>query len=401
MSPSFPRRCTLYLTLLLLLFSFGCTDQTIRLGVVVPSTGVDQPYGEVIRRGIELAYEEIQAQPDNHIELIIVDSESKPETAAAKLEEVFDQGALAAVGGITSDEVGAMLEVVDRYDRVLLSPSASAPELSGISRNFYRIIPSDYTAATKMADFAVRAIEAKTMVLVTEERAFARGIESVFKPAYEELGGQVIETISIPVGLGEMSGLMERVVTLNPDAVYLAAYEARVGAMIQSLRQLNYQGRILTTSAFAKTSAIARAGQDAEGVLLTQSVFEPDSEHAHVQKFVNAYEERYGEKPDIFAAYGYDAMKVLATAISGRPNLASEVHKGMREIKDMPGVTGSISFNEKGDIVKYPRVYIIGEDLALYDYNARVREQQDKIRQRREELQRQLEEIRRQAKEIG
>lgn len=383
------------------LLFLACPDKTVRLGAVVPETGVDQAYGESIERGIEIAYEEIMAEKTLKvpIELLpIADSQSSPEIAAQKLQELYDAGAFAVIGGITTDEVQEMLTVADKYDRVLLSPSASSPELTGVSRNFYRIWPSDFTAANKMADFAI--VDCKSVVIVVE-RTYGKGVQSVFQEAFEKDGGKVLEVIEIPPHTVDFGGIAERVLTLAPDAVYLAAYEAGVGGMIQELRRKKFEGKILTTSAFATTSAIARIGQDAEGVYLTQTFFDSESDFAHVQRFVKPFREKYGIDPDIYAAHGYDAFKVLVAAVQGNPPaLPGDVHDGMRDIQEFEGVTGAIQFNEKGDVQKYPRVYVIGEDLGLYDYNERVKEQKEELRRKRQELQRRLEQIRREASSV-
>jgi ABC-type branched-subunit amino acid transport system substrate-binding protein len=106
--------------------------------------------------------------------------------------------------------------------------------------------------------------------------------------------------------------------------------------------------------------------------------------------------------PDLYAAYGYDSLQVLAAAVEGRPALASEVHKGLRDsITEFPGVTGAIQFDEKGDVQKFPRVYVIGDDLPLYDYNERIQRQQEELRRRREELRKRLEQLHEQAGEGG
>ncbi len=386
-----------------LLFA-GCTADQVQIGAVLPLTGVDATYGTSIKKGVELAYEELQAnaeEPTNIMLLSIADSESDPTKAQERLKELYDQGAMAVIGGVTTDEAKAMLEVVDNYtnERVLLSPSASTPDLTGLSRNFYRIWPSDYTAATKMVDFA-RGKEIKTVVVIVE-RTYGKGIQGVFQTAFEEQGGQVLEVLEIPEGT-DLGGIVERVMTLSPDAVYLAAYAPATSSLITALRDQDYSGDILTTSAFATPSAIAQVGKAAHGVFLTKIFFELDSDYAHVQKFVSAYHDKYGESPDLYAAHGYDAMMILAAAAAGRPALPGEIHKGLRDnIKEYPGVTGAIQFNDKGDVQKFPRIYIIGEDLGLYDYNKRIEEEQEKLRQRQEELRKRLEDLQRKANRVG
>lgn len=404
MRPNWTRKFMLLATVIAALFVAGCPDTSIKLGAAVPMTGVDQTYGQSVQRGIEIAYEEMQEEGGytSPITLLpIADTESNPENAAARLRDLYDSGAVAVVGGITTDEVNSMINVIDQYDRALISPSASSPELTGASRNFYRIWPSDFTAANKMATFAIDA-ELKSIVVVVE-RTYGKGIQKVFEESYTAEGdGQILEVIEIPENMGgDLGGLAERIITLEPDGVYLAAYEAGVSAMIRALRAANYEGRIMTTSAFATATAIANVGQDAEGVLLTQTAFETDSEHAHVQKFVQRYRAKYGDDPDLYAAHGYDALKVLAAAVDGRPAMGSEAHDGLREISEFPGVTGSIQFNEKGDVKKFPRVYVIGEDLGLYDHTERVNKQREELKKRREEIRKRLEQIQQKAEEIG
>lgn len=378
----------------------GCPSQEIKIGAVLPLSGEAALYGEAVRKGIELAYEEISADAEyaTQIEIEVVDSESDPEKAKELLREQFDGGVMATIGGVTSGEAKQMIEVVDRFDRVLLSPSASSPDLTGISRNFYRIYPSDHTSANKMAQSAAVALKVKTIVIIAEEQPYAKDIQEVFRNAFEINDGEVLEEIEFPTGTTDVAALVSHALSLNPDAVYLAGYEGGIGAMIEELRRLDYKGRILTTSAFATPAAIARVGEAAAGVYLTQTVFEVESDHAHVQKFVSSYRDKYSEEPDIYAAHGYDAMMVMAAAIEGRPALPSEVKKGLRDtIKEFPGVTGSIQFDEKGDVKKFPRLYIIDQELYLVDYNERVRKKQEEVRKRREAIQRQLQDLQKKA----
>ncbi len=381
----------------------GCQPDVIQIGVVVPLTGEYQSYGEANRRGIELALEEIQSNGyPLELEAHYDDTGSDPAKAREVLDQRFDAGAFVVLGGSVSGEAKEMVPVAEKYDRVMLSPSATSPDLTNMSSNFYRIAPSDLTAGNKMADFAFRSLDLKRVVVLAESRTYARGTQEAFSSAFKSHGGEILELIELPPNTSDIGGLIGRVMTLEPDAVYLAGYESGIASMITELRKLGFDGRILTTHAFASPSAIARVGSDAEGVILTQSVFEPDSEHAHVQKFVTAYRERYGETPDLFAAEGYDAMRVLAVALKARHTLASELPRGLRdEVKEFPGVTGSIQFDEKNEVRKFPRVYIIGQDLLLYDYSKRIEEERKKLKAKQEELKRKLEALHNNAARMG
>ena len=87
-------------------------------------------------------------------ELTILDSESDPQKAAQHLTQLFEDGTLAVIGGVTTAEALAMVPAADLANRVLLSPSASSPELTGISEFFFRVFFSDFDEGIKMGHFA-------------------------------------------------------------------------------------------------------------------------------------------------------------------------------------------------------------------------------------------------------
>ncbi len=383
------------------IFAWSCQKEVYQFGAVLPLTGEYSPYGEAIKRGVELAVADLQADPGftTKVVLTVADSQSDPKKAKELLDNLYSDGALAAVGGATSGEAMEMISVVDRYDRVLLSPSASSPKLSGISRNFYRVCPSDARDGVKMATFAMEQLKLAKVVILAEDETYAQGIQEVFHQEFERLGGKVLEDIEFPPNTSDFSGLVQRVITLQPDAVYLAAYGDGIAAMISELRKAAFAGRILTTHAFATPTLITQVGDAARGVFLTRTVFEPDSDHAIVKKFVTTYQQKHGQAPDIFAAQGYDAMLILANAIKGRSPLASEVPKGMRE--EFSGVTGSIRFDDKGDAQKYPRIYTIGDNLALYDYDSMAAKWEEEIKRKKKELEDRLKQLREEMKSGG
>lgn len=353
----------------------ACSPTSVSVAVILPLTGEYAAYGVSIEKGIKLAYEEVAADGDSQPpidDFKVRDSKSDNKTALIWLEQEIQRGAIAVIGGVTTAEAKAMIPITDKNGVVLLSPSASSPELSGISKTFFRVWPSDQTEATKLAQSAYGELQTKTIVVVAGQDPYSRGAEGVFKKAYEAQGGKILETIEYPAGSRDLSGVAVRVMELQPEAVFVADYADGVAELVHDLRGRQYPGRILTTSAFASSAAIEKFGKEAEGVILAQTTFDPNSTDEQVRDFVAAFKTHYGELPDIYAAYGYDAMKVLARASQGRQILPAEIAAGLRSdaFKGYTGVTGPISFDDKGDVMKSPRLYTIGSDLKLVPYVA-------------------------------
>jgi len=365
-----------------------------KIGAVLPQTGSAAVYGEAIHRGVELAHEVIQKDPQApRVQLLWADSGSDPEKGARELERIYGEGAIAAIGGVTSAEALAMVPVADRKNQILLSPSASLPQLTGISSNFFRIFPSDFSEGTVMAKFAVDTYKVKSAVILAKEETYAKGIQEVFADEFRRKGGQIVEIIEFPANTNDFAALVDRVNTLKPEAVYIAAYAREIMSLIRELRRQDFQGHILTTSSFAAAETIANTGADAEGVLFTQTSLELEGEATppQVKQFVAAYRAKFGSDPDLYAAHGYDAYQVLVEALRQGGETASSFWKGMRNIHEFPGVTGTFQFDEKGDVQKFPHVYRVKDGKAL-DYEL---ERQRQLKEARDRLQKIQEEIER------
>lgn len=377
----------------------GCSnDEPVVVGVVLPLSGEFAIYGEPIRRGIELAFEELQAQEDYPyaLELRIVDSESDSQKATEELETLFDAGAPAVIGGVTTAEALAMVEVADRQDRVLLSPSASSPQLTGLSTNFFRVFPSDFEEGTKMGYFATQTLSLDEVVIAAAESQYAKGIQQVFQQELERQGGTVVEVVEYPPRTDDLGGVIDRILTLDPEAVYLADYAPGLETLVTGLNQRGYDGTILSTSSLATPEFVEAVGEAANGVLFTQSNYDVTSDQPHIQQFVESFRAKYGKLPDLYAAHGYDAMRTYGRALQeGGGRRPSSFWQGMRGIAGFPGVTGPIQFDEQGDVQKFPRVYVI-RNGEFVDYDRVLSERRDELESRRRAIEQRMKDLRRQ-----
>lgn len=363
----------------------------VKVGVVLPLTGGAEVYGKAIRQGIEVAQERAALTKESQyvVEILWRDSKSDPETAKRLLEAVYDEGAIVAIGGVTSAEALAMVPVADEASRVLLSPSASQPQLSGISSNFYRVFPSDASEGTMMANFARQTLSLSKVVVLAKEETYAKGAQEVFRERFTELGGQVVDVLLFPPNTVDFSGLVERVETVSPDAVYVAAYAGEIVNLVKALRSNGFPGAILTTSSFSTTDAIGEAGRAAEGVYFTQTAFAPSEKNPEVEAFVAAYKAKHRTEPDLYAAHGYDAFRVLLAAMQETGPSGANFWKGMRGVNEFPGVTGTFQFDEKGDVKKFPRVFMVREGQVL-DLEKEEEARREEIRKKMREIQEEL-----------
>jgi branched-chain amino acid transport system substrate-binding protein len=347
----------------------GCGGKPI-VGVILPSTGAAASYGESIESGIRLALSDArdQGQLPAGFEVVWADTGSDPATAVSELRKMVEERDVKMViGGATSGEAIAMIPELEELGIVCLSPSASAPGLAKESRLFFRIYPSDELEGHTAANFLYERLGKHRALLFTGDSDYTRGIKPEFLKQYEvSLGGIVVDSIAV-----DEEGWQERAAAVldrdSVDAVYAIGYAEEILDVVLYLRESGYEGRIVTTAAIYSGQAIRDAGEAAEGLLFPLPPFDRTSEKEPVLSFVNRYMDTYQRAPDVFAAHGYDAMRLTIQVMNlAKPPETLEILRAFNVgVTEFMGVTGPILFDDYGNVKHYPMMFIVKDGQVL------------------------------------
>lgn len=337
--------------LTVLVIASGC-NPAVRIGVVLPESGEAAVYGASVKSGVKLAFDAAAGArwAPQGLEVFYRDSGSDPTRAASAAEALFSDGALLVIGGVTSAEAKAMIPVADRASSVLLSPSASAPELAGRSKYFFRVYPSDDFEGVKAADFLVGAKDVKSVLILQEDNDYTRGLLPVFVGEFGSQGGRVVGTVRVGEA-GWQGQVREALAGHAPEGAYICGYGDAILGALRILRSLGFKGVICTTSAFNASLVLQRAGSLAEGVFFPLASLDVTSQLEPVRSFVARYRKIYNLLPDIYAAHGYDAALAVLYALQGlseRTGMA--VQRQMLTLAGRNGVMGPLGFDDYGNI---------------------------------------------------
>lgn len=344
-------------------------SREVRVAAVVSTTGAASAYGENVARGIEVARRELDAEAGwfgRRFVVLLDDDQTLPSRGAEVLRERIDRdGVRLAIGAVTSPVSLALAETCEARGVVLLSPSASAPELSEAGAFVFRVAPSDTLEGNSMAEFA-RDLGLSRVAVVSVAGAFGDGLRASFVRRFEGPRRRVVAAISFVEAEPDVLDTMAReILATNPDGIYLGAYETDAAAIARRLREAGYRGVMLGNSALGAPFA-ERAGPAAEGTVIPKHVFDPDSPEAATRSFVEGYREIFGETPGQEAAQGYDAMRVLARAVHDAGSAEPDaVRLALAAIRDYTGATGRIAFDANGDVQRYPRLFVIRRGAAV------------------------------------
>lgn len=308
----------------------GGGSESVKIGVVLPFTGVQATIAKLEGQGAAVAAEMINAEGGVdgkwQIELVEVDDQLDTGRSATVIRDLNDQDVALAIGGQTSDLCKSSAEAAQRFNITFIGAHCTSPDLVDppITPNFFMIGQQMTTLANAIGgSLAESHPDIEVWDVVTYDVEAMRLSWDVAKASMEDALGRSVEEgerYAVPVGAttlrNEIAGLVA-----TPDkanrGLFLGVYGAGTTAFIQQAAPtgiLEEYGVIAQTGVYWPT-ATAMDGT-APAIVNVHDYFYPCQSTPENDEFVAAFEEETGEKPDSGAYQGYLAVRLLAAAIT-------------------------------------------------------------------------------------
>jgi branched-chain amino acid transport system substrate-binding protein len=347
----------------------------VKLGAILSLQGAGAPYGQSIQRGVEMAVEEINAAGGvdvfevgmKPLTLLVRDSRSQPTIGLQAAQELLDEGVNAAIGADVSDVTLAIAPVFQEAEVLLMSPASSTPKLSNAGDFIYRNFPSDDLEALNTADHGVNVVHVPEAAVIAQQSEFGLGQKNSFIQRFRLLGGRALGQGSYPADATaeDIAVQVERLLAEDPPAIYIAGYAADTAMVARAIRDAGSNAALFGTGAVLAADLIAAGGDAVEGLAFPQAPFDIESNADNVRKFVADYQAKYGMTPDTYAAHGYDAVQMIAQAISQAGLDGHELRFYLNSMNPYEGLAGVTAFDDNGDVRKFHTMYGIQDGVAV------------------------------------
>lgn len=344
----------------------GGSVNTFKVGVLTPLTGDAASYGTAMQRAYDLAVSEVNAAggvDGRQIELVYEDAKCDGATAATATQKLVNvDGVKFILGGTCSGETLAAAQITQEARVLLLSPSATSPDITDAGDLVFRTYPSDNFEASMVADNATENGYARAAI-ISEMSDFAQGVRSAFKESYT---GTVVFDETFNSSETDFRTLITKLRAANPQMVYVSPQSPVAGELI--LKQINESGMnvaIYASNAMLDRSAIAANPSTYEEVVMAEVQLPTQGKAATM---LEAYMKLYGSAPEFaaFTASAYDSVYLIVEAIESVGEDAEAVagYFGY-QVVDWPGALGTFNFDENGDAeVELTLVQAVGGELV-------------------------------------
>ena len=348
------------------------SNTAFKLGGTGPLTGSASIYGLAAQRGAQIAVDEINAEGGAiQFELKYEDDQHDPEKAVNAYNALKAWGMQISLGSVTS-QPGISTSALNFEDSIFaLTPSASSPDVISGKDNVYQMCFSDPNQGTASAKYiSEQKLGEKVFIIWKSDDNYSTGIKDKFVAEAETLGLNVVGNATFTTDSStDFTVQLTQAKQEGADLLFLPIYYDAASLILTQANAMGYAPKffgvdgmdgILTVDGFDTSLA--------EGVMLL-TPFNADAQDEATQKFVKAYQDKYGETPIQFAADAYDCVyaykQALETAGCTPDMSASELNEKLKATFPtitFTGLTGDgagITWDSTGAVSKSPKGMVI------------------------------------------
>jgi branched-chain amino acid transport system substrate-binding protein len=343
----------------------GNAAETIKIGANLELTGGQASFGDSALKGAQLAVKEINDAGGvlgKQLELVEADNASKSEEATRAAQKLITtEKVVAIIGATTSTNTLGIVPVAQEKEIPLISSSATNPKVTVDERSgelnqwVFRASFIDPFQGQVMANFATETLKAKTAVIYTDTSSdYSKGLQTFFKETFTNNGGTILSEESYQQKDSDFKAVLTRIKEANPDVIYLPGYYEEVGKILKQAREMGITVPFMGGDGWDSPQLAEIAGAEALNNTYMSNHYSPEDSAPEVKSFVDAFKAANGDAvPDGMAALGYDAVKLVADAITRAGDTdPTKLKDALAATKDLQLATGKITMNETHDPVK-------------------------------------------------
>jgi branched-chain amino acid transport system substrate-binding protein len=293
--------------------------------------------------------------------LLVADDEGDPDGAVTAAQRLVDSGVVAIIGHMTSSQSLAAYPYIEAAEVVLLSPTSTTPQLTGIDDFFFRIVPTHVVQAVAFAEYIyqTRGIVRLASIRDSDNAAYSQSYWDTFAAAFQGLGGQVtMQHAFDSAGNPDFAQSAQDLLSGEPEAILIIASAFNTALIAQQIRQINKKTSLFS-SAWAQTEVLIQNGGRAVEGLEMAIAFDSNSQSAAYRDFQTRYEEKFGLSPTFAAGEAYECAFILFQALAQTEGEAANLPDALRDIDNVSVLNDPISIDEFGDVIRSNFIIVI------------------------------------------
>ena len=332
----------------------------IKIGHVGPTSGAIAHLGKDNENGAKMAIEEANAKGVTiggqkvTFELLAEDDAGDPKQGTAAAQKLADAKVVGVIGHLNSGTSIPASKIYSDANIPQISPSATNPKFTrqGFKTTF-RVVADDVHLGSTLGKYAVTTLKGKSIGVIDDRTAYGQGVAEEFEKAVTAAGGKVVGHEFTTDKATDFNAILTTLKGKKVDVVFFGGMDAVAGPMIKQMAQLGIKAKFMGGDGICSTELAKLAGDAMKDdmVYCAEAGGVEGEQKVGMEKFKADFKTKFGADVQVYAPYVYDAMNVMIAAmVKADSSDPAKYLPVLAATADYKGVTGTISFDEKGDI---------------------------------------------------
>lgn len=337
----------------------------LKIGLVLPYSGVYQVLGESITQGMELVFaREGNKIAGREVQLIKEDDEMQPPVGLRKTDKLIESDKVDILTGpVHSGILMGMRDKVHNSKTILIVSNAGADAISRgrCSKWIFRASFSNWQPCQPMGGWVAKNV-AKDVFLTAPNYQAGKDMMNAFKETYEPAGGKIIGEEYPKLGETDYAPLLTKIRQSGAKAVFAFFSGTDAVNFVKQYDQFGLKGQVKLTGAgfLTEPDVLPAQGKAALGTI-TGHFYTPQLDNPVNKKFVADFKAKFaGKTPDGFACQGYDTAEVIVRAVKAVNGNTQDKDKLVAAIAkvEFDSPRGRFRFDPKTHNIIQPFIYV-------------------------------------------
>jgi len=352
-------------------------EQVVKIGHVAPLSGAIAHLGKDNEYGARLAIEELNAKGVSingkkvKLELVAEDDAADPKQGTAAAQKLVDAKVSGVIGHLNSGTTIPASKIYSDAGIPQISPSSTNPKYTRQGyKTAFRVVADDVHLGGTLGRYAVNELKGKSIAVIDDRTAYGQGVAEEFEKAVKAAGGNLVGHEFTTDKATDFMPILTTLKGKKPDIIFFGGMDAVGGPMMKQMKSLGIKAKFMGGDGVCTNEMIKLAGDAmADGQVVCAEAGGVDGAlKKGMDDFSAKFKKRFNDDVKLYSPYVYDAVYVMVDAMQRAKS--SEPAKYLPELAKttgFKGVTGTISFDAKGDIKNGA--------LTLYTFKAGKRDQ--------------------------
>jgi branched-chain amino acid transport system substrate-binding protein len=347
---------------------FGTASADILIATAGPMTGQYASFGEQMRRGAEMAVNDINAKGGvlgQKLVLTVGDDACDPKQAVAVANKFVSEKVKFVAGHFCSGSSIPASQVYTEENILQISPASTNPKLTDEGGpNVFRVCGRDDQQGIVAGDFLAKTYGMKKIAILHDKTAYGKGLADETKKALNGAGISEAMYEAYTAGEKDYSALVSKMKQAKVDVFYVGGYHTEAGLMVRQAREQGYNVQLVSGDALVTDEFWKITGNAGEGTLMT---FSPDPrKNPDAAPVVKKFRDG-GYEPEGYTLYTYGAIQAWAQAAEKAGTTDTKKLADTLRAGQFGTVLGKIGFDKTGDVTAPEYVWYKWKG-GTYDY---------------------------------